>query len=525
MHSAVELLYKSSCGKALTSDECSFLMGTQLSSAQLGALAAALSTKQCSLHERNLLNSIREDNVLINALMCNVTGGAMPEDDAPNLSRYVNFFRSTYYRQPVTKSQADVFMRDVASGVIQDAAIGFWLMIAKIKGLPLETTRLLTDAMIASGDVFDYRKEPSLKGYRLVRRYPTGALSEKTALILPCLISAFRHRYPVISAFLVAKSLGFTGGTWDKLSSIPEFTFPLPGNQAIRAIEDCGVAMSVTDGTLNPADRILYRMRSATATIECEGLIVSSIASKQLALPAHRLLMDVRYGVGAFLKTEREALSLATILCRIINDNGVPCFFQLCDSLQPTGSSVGNSVEVAEAIAVLGGNPGAWDQRGIIEQRHLVVDFFSKLMSAEFPRISQSEWSIQANKSLDNGEALTAFRSILYAHGVSKSTVKALVSSPFETLGINDTHVDIISGMDGRLHSIDQVRLGHIVNFQLGSGATRYGGVQQPPCGIILHVRIGDKVSLGDVLCSIVGIADVDSAIIASLRDSFIINT
>ncbi|MBK8624647.1 MAG: hypothetical protein IPN86_03410 [Saprospiraceae bacterium] len=174
------------------------------------------------------------------------------------------------------------------------------LNLIKFKGLSLKNVSLLSLKMAESGCIYDYRKNSELNYKHVLRRYPTGAVSEKIALIMPSLLKCLSNSYKFVSPFLVAKALGFTGGTWDKLSSIPNFKFPKSGNQSISILKKEHVCMTVAQGDYAPSDTFLYQLRSITNTVDSLPLIISSIASKQIANPVDTLLLDIRYGKNAF---------------------------------------------------------------------------------------------------------------------------------------------------------------------------------------------------------------------------------
>lgn len=410
--------------------------------------------------------------------------------------------------------------------VINTSSQGFaaaFLMTVCIKGMHHEDVITLTESMANSGEIFDYRNAVALRGARLVRRYPTGALSEKTALILPALIATARKVVNVCSPFLVARSLGYTGGTWDKLKAIPGFRFPTPGQETISVLTQCGVAMTVTQGNANPADRILYAMRSATGTIESHPLIVASIASKHICFPVHRLLMDVRYGEGAFLEDEAEAAAIGKALCSVLSERGVPTLFELTPTNQPTGSAIGNAVEVAEAIAVLHPQQkGNWDRRAIVEQRRLVIHFFAILMAAEFEEKSYEEWKTFAVSQFSDGEVLSAFANILRAHGVSEKDIAELLLDPMQKLLSGTTVVEICAAKNGKLAQIEQRKLGEIVNCLLGAGGNDFGGEFNSTSGLILRCRIGDDIKEGEPVCTLHTSSNVDSTLRQQIMSCFI---
>jgi len=167
--------------------------------------------------------------------------------------------------------------------------------------------------MLESGSVFDYRSLARKTGRRLIRRYPTGGVSEKVSLILPSILVALSEHIPLMSTTLVARSLSFTGGTWDKLAIIPEFRFAAPGQDIENILAETRVAVCTTNSQVCPADRSLYTLRSLTGNVVSKPLIISSICSKHLALPVHRILMDVRFGPGSFMFRKEDAMDLATL--------------------------------------------------------------------------------------------------------------------------------------------------------------------------------------------------------------------
>jgi thymidine phosphorylase len=422
------------------------------------------------------------------------------------------------------QSIVDRFVRDDLPLEI----MAIWLMTICQRGLSEEDMRLLTFAMRDSGRTYDYRGLPELGRARVIRRYPTGALSEKVALILPSMLAAVRDAYPIVSPFLVARSLAFTGGTWDKLKAIPGFTFPDPGEDSIRAMRACGVAMSVTHSDINPADRKMYAFRSTTGTVESHPLLMSSIASKQLALPADHLLMDVRHGDGAFCATFAEGDRLGRDLTCLISAAGVPCSYHLTDTVQPNGSAVGNALEVLEALAVMGHgrDDRRWDPRALEEQRQLVLEFFAILMGRTFADRDREAFRRLGADTLASGRVFECFLDVLSAHGVGAETRRHLREAPARVIGPRTEPVAIRSPNDGALRRIDQRQLGYIVNFRMGGGGNEYAGSFDPRPGVILHKRIGDRVAAGEVICSAYfGERSGDvAALEADLRECFVVS-
>jgi pyrimidine-nucleoside phosphorylase len=418
---------------------------------------------------------------------------------------YINtLLKDTAQRRPLGRDR----IRRLVSGIVTDdldpIVAAVWLVIVAWRGLSQQDVTELTLAMASSGRIYDYRGDPRLNSRRLIRRYATGAVSEKVALILPALIASASSDCPVATPFLIGKSLSFTGGTWDKLACIPGFRFPRPGDETVRALEQAGAAMTVTVGDLCPADRALYQLRGATGTVDSAPLIVSSIASKQLASPAHRLLLDVRFGAGAFLELRAGAAAVGAEIATLVETGGTSVDLMLTDTPQPTGTAIGNSLEVAEALAIL--SPTAdlapWDSRALSEQRTLVIKMYAKLLSSEFPTMDEHRWRIDAAARLDSGRALAGFQSMLRAHHVSSAVVSSLTSDPFATL-VPHRAITVRARSSGWVAIVDQKRLGSVVNLDLRSGTPVHSQSMVRSPGILLHARAGDKVDAGSPLCSV----------------------
>ena len=396
-------------------------------------------------------------------------------------------------------------------GEISDSYMAIWLMIVCHRGLSERNVMKLTDLMKNSGKTFDYRNSPELGFRKIVRRYPTGALSEKTALIMPSLIASLSDKYPIASNFLVAKSLSYTGGTWDKLNSLPNFYFPQQGEETIEMMKRFPhVSMSVTREDFNPLDRKLYQLRSVTGTVESIPLIVSSIASKQLAMPADFLLMDVRYGKGAFLKSKNDAIEMSSLLMKILN-----CYinsdYVLINSMQPTGASVGNELEIVEAIKVMRDRNNefndVWDKRVLSEQKALVANMLAEIFYRVFPCRSLDYYKKDINCAFSEGRVLDSFKDLLRSHKVESIFVDKLVENP-ELLISKYSSFDVLSRKEGEIVSINQESLGMFVNFELQTGLNDYISPKKNGGGVILRKRIGDSVKVGEPLCVLLAHSD-----------------
>ena len=385
-----------------------------------------------------------------------------------------------------------------------------WFMQINYSSLTGDDLSHLTVAMKNSGATFDYRQMEALGNARIIRRYPTGALSEKISLIMPSVMAAAanseKYDFNIASPFLVGRALSFTGGTWDKFKAIEGFEFPLPGEQTIQTMQACKIAMSVTIGDFNPADKLLYQFRSLTGTVPSHELILASIASKMLACPADHLLMDVRYGQGAFMPTLEKANRLGTDLCQVLNSNNAPASFFTVSTDEPTGCAIGHCFEVLEAVAIMHGAQtgeydACWDKQGLDLQLNLVLKFFAGLMQSQYPQYNDDYWYTVGHELFASGEVFNNFIDLLRAHGVSDKTLVGIKSEPWQTLAPQTEPLAIISEQNGVLKSINQKQLGNLVNFKFGAGANEFGGDFSARSGVVLQKRIGQKVAKGEAIC------------------------
>jgi thymidine phosphorylase len=528
VNAIVRCLDKLNLRTSLTSEDVSLLAGHSAASVVKAAVLARLVHRPRTVTETELMRELAAGlpdvaAVLLSAFPKACAGHfSSTVDPAPLVIRVV---RADWPDSSARRLDLKAFLQGFVRETLSSVHVAAWLGTVVERGLSPECLHDLTHAMKDSGRTYDYRAVPKLRGRKLVRRYPTGGLSEKTALILPSVLVKAFTRYPVASNFLVARSLGFTGGTWDKLSAIPGFRFPSPGEEGLDAMERCGVAMTVTHGDLNPADRKLYQMRSVTGTIESYELIVASIASKQLAVPADHLLLDVRYGDGAFLRSMAEARRCADGMIDIITAGGVACSAHLTDTPQPNGMGIGNALEVAEAIATMRfGAPVSWDPRALHEQRELVLTFYGLLMSRAFGTDTIDAWVEEARGWFESGEIARAFEALLSAHAVERATIAAIIHDPLTALGIVGNGIPILAERSGSLAGIDQRQLGHLVNFGLGAGGNEYGTEFSARSGVRLNVRKGDRVEAGQPLGWVfANPGSLSSELTASMKECFVV--
>lgn len=481
-----------------------------ISGPQWASLIGFLLSRPTCTCEQELLSWIFEQIPICSDLYRTETCGQTSSDEKSQ------FLHKLSTKQHLGEKHIRWWIHGIVSGELSHEFIAFCLGKITSLGLHDDDLQFCIKAMVESGNIFDYRNLPTLEFRKVIRRYPTGALSEKVALVLPAMLASIRDQFPITIPFLVARSLSFTGGTWDKLSSIPGFCFPSPGDETIQALKGCGVAMTVTHHDANPADRILYVLRSQTGTVECDELIISSIVSKQLTFPADHLLLDVRYGSGAFLPDSKKASYIGSKMAQILCQEGVHTTYTLTDTSEPNGSAIGNALEVLESLSILDSSSShGWNTQGLLRQREIVLGFFSMLLHDAFPHIPQSTFYALGEEVLRNGKALRSFFTILHHHGVPEKVLNGLRSDPWNTMVPGLPCIPIDSSQSGTLTAIDQKRLGLLVNFALSSV---HEVRNDKRAGIKLNKRIGDKIEIGEPLAWVFS----DTASASYLKEIFL---
>jgi thymidine phosphorylase len=269
------------------------------------------------------------------------------------------------------------------------------------------------------------------------------------------------------SPFSVGRTLGFTGGTWDKLSSIEGFHFPLPGEETIRVLKKGNCVITVTLEDAAPADRVMYQRRSQTSTVECDSLIVSSIASKHAAIPVHSMVLDTRIGRGAFIPNWSAAERIGGLIRSALLPHGMEVLVSIKENVEPNGSSIGNYLEVVEALEIIRNtHSGLFDLRGKREQLSICVDFFVKMVALERPDVDRQDLVKKIENSILLGRLWSSQRRFLANHGVAELVLDALEHDPLKPI-LSLKTVNIVSSRAGSLREIDQRMLGSFVYNEL----------------------------------------------------------
>jgi pyrimidine-nucleoside phosphorylase len=367
-------------------------------------------------------------------------------------------------------------------GQVPDYQVAAWLMAVVLRGMTREETAALTDSMLHSGEVLDLGFLPARK----VDKHSTGGVGDKTSLVLAPLVASGGLYVPMISG----RGLGHTGGTLDKLESIPGFRVALSVPEFQRVLKACGASMIGQTEKIVPADRKLYALRDVTGTVESPYLICASIMSKKLAEGTDALVLDVKTGSGAFMKKEEDAVFLAELMVETGERMGREMVALITNMDQPLGRAVGNALEVQECIEVLRG-AGPADLRELC--LHLAAWMF------HLGRVSKT---VAAGKQLSqeiisSGKAFERFRHMVELQGGDISAIDDPSRLPSA-----DQRVDVPSPRAGYVASMQCQQVGTACVI-LGGGREKKEDSVDPAVGIVIHKKIGDAVSRDEPLCTI----------------------
>lgn len=386
--------------------------------------------------------------------------------------------------EKLTKQEIQFFIEGYTNGDIPDYQASALLMAIMFQKLSMEETVCLTEAMKSSGDIIDLSAIHGIK----VDKHSTGGVGDKTTLVVGPIAAACG----VPIAKMSGRGLGFTGGTVDKMESIPGMKTSMESEAFIQQVNEIGIAVIGQTGHIAPADKKLYALRDVTATIDNLSLISASIMSKKLAAGADAILLDVKCGSGAFMKTTAEAVALAEMMVSIGNLSNKKTVAAVTDMSQPLGLAVGNALEVMEAIHTLKGE-GPSDITNLSLELAGIMIFLGK--KADSPEHGKQ----LADDAIRNGSALDKFaRFVEYQGGNPKITIDETLFPQAEFT------YDLMAKVDGYIGSIDANIIG-LASQHTGAGRTVMGEAIDMSAGILLHKKVGEFVNAGERLASIQG--------------------
>ncbi len=392
----------------------------------------------------------------------------------------------------LSTTELEFLVNGFSRSTIPDYQISAWLMATFLKGMSIEETVTLTRLMKNSGDSMDWRSLSSdLQKSHFADKHSTGGVGDKVSLILAPLAALLDLKIPMMSG----RGLGHTGGTVDKLESIPGFSLFLEKKKLIDGLVNVGAIMMAQSPNLCPADKKLYALRDVTGTIESVPLITASIFSKKWAEGVDAIVYDVKCGKGAFMKTPAQAKILASSLVKTSIGAGIKALAQITRMEEPLGSRIGNALEVSECFWIMSNEFPRPELKEIARPLiNLCCTLTAEMAVLAGTRKSLAEAREECEKNLKNGRALKKFEDMLKHQGA--------VDGWFEKLPKIKHSKMIESPASGVLQEIDSMAFG-LAGLEIGVGRTRSEDSIDPSTGFELQVKVGDRVQKGQPLCKI----------------------
>jgi pyrimidine-nucleoside phosphorylase len=404
-------------------------------------------------------------------------------------------------KKALTKEQIHFFIKGYLDKTIEDYQASALLMAITINGMNSEETAYLTEEMRVSGEVWDLSDIPGLK----IDKHSTGGVGDKVSLILGPMVASCGAKMAKMSG----RGLGHTGGTLDKMESIPGMKINLTKEEFKKQVQEIGVCIIGQSEEIDPADKKLYSLRDVTGTVQSIPLIASSIMSKKLASGADCILLDVKCGKGAFMKTYEDAKILATEMVNIGKKLKKNVKAEITDMNQPLGKAVGNNLEIKEVIETLKGN-GPKDLEEICLSSGAIL-----LTQAElFKNTEDAKKALIEN--IKNGKAFEKFKEFVKAQGGDID----YIDHP-EKFPVSKNLIEIKSENEGYIKTIDALTIG-LGSCHLGGGRLKMDDVIDMSAGIILNKKVGDHVKKGELLCTLHTNKDNVDSIIKDVKEAFI---
>ena len=404
----------------------------------------------------------------------------------------------------LTKEEIDFMINGYVDGSVTDYQMSAFTMAVFFNGMDEEESTYLTNAMLHSGDILDLSEINGIK----VDKHSTGGVGDKTSLVLGPLLASLGIKVAKMSG----RGLGHTGGTLDKLESIPGYNIHLSDKEFIEQVNDIGIALVGQTAVLAPADKKLYSLRDVTGTVESIPLIASSIMSKKLASGADAICLDVKVGSGAFMKNVSQATKLANLMVKIGKNCGKEMTAILTNMDEPLGFAVGNSLEVIEAVNTLNGcGPKDFTELCLTIASYLVVDS-KKADTLEDARIL-------LEKQIYNKEGLKYLAKLIKAQGGNEE----YIYNP-NLFKLGKHKIDVISNKTGNISRIDALAIGNAA-MMLGAGRKKITDVIDHSVGIVLHKKVGSYINKGDVIATIYANKEDVNQELEMILDAFNVST
>ena len=385
-------------------------------------------------------------------------------------------------KKTLSREEIHYFIKGYVEGSIPDYQVSALLMAIVLNNMNEQETSDLTEEMRTSGDIWDLSEIPGLK----VDKHSTGGVGDKVTLILGPMIASCGAKLAKMSG----RGLGHTGGTIDKMESIPGMKTILSKEDFVKQVNNIGIAVISQDDKLVPADKKLYALRDVTGTVQSIPLIASSIMSKKLATGTDCILLDVKYGDGAFMKTIESANELAKCMVKIGKSLNKDVRAEITDMNQPLGKAVGNILEIKECIETLHG-------RGPEDLNEICLSSGSILLEQAKLFKNRNEARKALEENIKNGKAYKKFREFVIAQGGDVE----YCDHP-EKFDVAKNLIQIYSKSTGYIKSIKALDIG-LASMKLGGGREKLGDTIDMAAGIILNKKVGDKIEKDELLCTL----------------------
>lgn len=396
--------------------------------------------------------------------------------------RFLDIIVKKRESKELSTEEIKYWIKEYVAGNIPDYQVSSLLMAIVLNGMNARETSDLTLAMMHSGEVIDLS---SIKGIK-VDKHSTGGVGDKTSLALGPMVAACGAKLAKMSG----RGLGHTGGTLDKLESIPGFNCYLDKEQFVNQVNGINIAIIGQTSSLVPADKKLYALRDVTATVDSIPLIASSIMSKKLAAGSDAILLDVKYGEGAFMKTPEAAIELAQSMIDIGTALGRSVRAMITDMNQPLGKAIGNALEVKEAVETLKGNgPHDFTRLCVIAGSNLLVQ----------AQIAKDATTGEAMilQAIDSGRAFEMLKTMVRAQGGDDTVLDNV-----DLLPVSKHITPLKAGGSGCIQHLNALSLG-VLAMKIGAGRETAEDIINPAVGIVLEKKAGDYVAKGEVLAYI----------------------
>ncbi len=395
---------------------------------------------------------------------------------------FLDIIQKKKENKALSEEEIKFFIENYVKGEIPDYQVSAFLMAVYFNKLNLDETYYLTKAMIDSGDRVDLSEVPGSK----VDKHSTGGVGDTVTLVLGPLLASVG----LVFAKMSGRGLGHTGGTLDKLESIPGFNINIGGKEFVEILKKSNIAVIGQTENIVPADKLLYALRDATATVDNVSLIASSILSKKIALGTDGLVLDVKVGSGAFMKDIPSAVELSELMVNLGKKFGRNTKAIITSMNEPLGDAIGNSLEVIEAINILKGKKSG-------HLKEIALRIGSKLMIMEGLAKTEDEARKVLEGKISDGSSIEKFKEMVELQGGDPSYIDD--TDKFKKSSIIK---DIVSDETGFVKSIEAIEIG-IASRDLGAGRHKKGDVLDLSAGIYLHKKVGDFVEKGEKIATI----------------------